>query len=191
MSTLLEWARTSEQAVISVMGPHAGEDSAVIFTRKINDIANVGRTFWLHRSVKAAPERVRHLIREPSPIFFIAPSSSAGARPTTSTESATEFSADAVIWQPLPKGLSPVTGKIGRYGAYAFVFSDIELCHNKETLDLWEYADGDAAVRFRLGSSTCPVRRKDTSSCPHRMLSRERRIMAVGKLVEPYAVRAH
>lgn len=34
MSTLLEWARTSEQAVISVMGPHAGEDSAVIFTRK-------------------------------------------------------------------------------------------------------------------------------------------------------------
>lgn len=141
-----------------------------------DDIANVGRTFWL---------------REPSPIFFIAPSSSAGARPTTSTESATEFSADAVIWQPLPKGLSPVTGKIGRYGAYAFVFSDIELCHNKETLDLWEYADGDAAVRFRLGSSTCPVRRKDTSSCPHRMLSRERRIMAVGKLVEPYAVRAH
>ena len=37
----------NQYCLLSVMGPHAGETPEVIFERKINDIKNIGKTFWL------------------------------------------------------------------------------------------------------------------------------------------------
>jgi 1,2-phenylacetyl-CoA epoxidase PaaB subunit len=57
--------RTQEYNLFSVMGPHAGENSDAIFARKITDIRNAGRTFWVVRSHKAKPavepERIPHV----------------------------------------------------------------------------------------------------------------------------------
>jgi hypothetical protein len=50
---------TQEYNLFSVMGPHAGESSAAIFARKIADVRNVGRTFWVVRSHKAKPDMIQ------------------------------------------------------------------------------------------------------------------------------------
>jgi len=47
--------------VISVMGPHAGESENEIFIRKIQDIHNIGRSFWLMKSHQSKPKMVQEL----------------------------------------------------------------------------------------------------------------------------------
>lgn len=87
-------------SVVSVMGPHAGEDSDTIFTRKIADIRNAGRTFWVIRSHKAKPNTIQAIgsaIRERSGdslCAFLAPSSPGGAVPTKTSSAATKYSND-------------------------------------------------------------------------------------------------
>ncbi len=83
-----EMMETQEYSVISVMGPHAGEDSTAIFARKIADIHNVGRTFWVIRSHKAKPNMIQRIAaatraRSNEPLCaFLSPSAPGGAVPT-------------------------------------------------------------------------------------------------------------
>ena len=100
---------------------------------------------------------------------------------------ATEYSADALRWLALPLGIGSVTGRLDS-AATALVFdrlaTDVE-----SVLDLWRYADAaspDLPVRFKLGMSTICALRQNTASHPHRMKSRYRGIVAVGRLMEPY-----
>ena len=45
--TPLSIALAQPVGIVSVMGPHAQEDSDAIFARKTADVARVGVTFWL------------------------------------------------------------------------------------------------------------------------------------------------
>jgi hypothetical protein len=187
--------KTQEYSLFSVMGPHAGEDSDAILARKIADIRNAGRTFWVIRSHKAKPAMVqaigmtvRSRSREPL-CAFVAPSSPGGAVPTTTSSTATEYSADRCEWQTLLSGITPVTGQISS-NTCALVFDQLCL-QDSAGVDLWHYADffdPDQPVRIQQGASTVGVVRGDTSTHPRRMKSHLRRIMAVGRLVEPFAV---
>ena len=187
--------RTQEYSVLSVMGPHAGEDSDAIFARKICDIRNAGRTFWVIRSHKAKPDMiqtissvVRNKAAEPV-CAFLAPSSPGGAVPTKTSSAATEYSADRSKWQALPADITPVTGQM-MSNTCALVFD--QLCLRESTVvDLWQYADffkPEQPVKFRQGASTVGVLRGNTSTHPDRMKSHLRQVMAVGRLVEPFAV---
>lgn len=172
-----------DRIVLSVMGPHAGESSNAIFARKMSDISTVGYTLWLCRSPAANPDRTRDF--DAREIWFLEPSTQNGARPTTESAVACEFF-DGRGWSALPERLSPVTGLLSR-GAYAFKMSRIDLCTGR-FVDLWQYASDGEPVRFRLGASTLLAAPKDTSKDEGRMQSRMRRVIAVGTLVEPYAV---
>ena len=100
-----------------------------------------------------------------------------------------EYSQDSKVWQPLPEGLSPVTGRLDR-NSFALVFDKIELC-NSEQLDLWNYSDFsdmNSSVKFIIGSSTICASRSNTKSQQQRMKSRYREIIAVARLAEPYGV---
>lgn len=177
---LLATALTADCVVLSVMGPHAGEDEGRIFARKIADVEATGRTFWLHRSPRARPDVVRR--SRPTFVLFITPAIASGARPTNETASATEYAADGVQWTPIPPDHSPVTGKLP---ASALVLSGLTQCDG--VIDLWTYADAESSeepVRLRLGASTVLARRGDTSGHPDRMTSRKRRVLAVGSLAE-------
>jgi hypothetical protein len=109
---------TQPYNVISVMGPHAGEDSTAIFARKIADTHNVGRTLWVIRSHKAKPDMIQWIAaasraRSNDPLCaFLVPSSLGGSAPTKTAETASKYSADQSEWQALPAGMSPVTGQI-------------------------------------------------------------------------------
>jgi hypothetical protein len=188
--SLLDEARKASQCVISVMGPHAGEDASAILERKVADCEVVGRTFWVAKSAKARPPQVQTLCSAgPSYVIFVEPAGPGGTRPTMESESAAEFSQDRVVWRPLPRGINPVTGQMDD-SAVALVLggltTDVE-----GTVDLWGYADGSdlsKPIKFILGQSTVCAVKKDMSAHPQRMKSRFRSAVAVARLVEPYCV---
>lgn len=64
---LLDEALRAPKCVISVMGAHAGEDSAAIFSRKIRDCREIGRTFWVAKSAKAHPAQVQAICKRRTP----------------------------------------------------------------------------------------------------------------------------
>jgi hypothetical protein len=82
-----------------------------------------------------------------------------------------------------------VTGKLDK-AATSLVFDKIET-YIDATLDLWNYAeafDVHKPIKFILGCSTICAIRKDMKVIPDRMKSRYRKIVAVGRIVEPYSV---
>lgn len=188
--TLTEAALTCPQCVLSVMGDHAGEDADAIFTRKKNDITRTGKTFWLMRSPKARPAQVQEICKTiPAYTIFVEPATKGGARPTTKEGVAKEYSYDGVLWQWLPEGLSPVTGKLDT-GATALVF-DMMTTDVSGTLDLWnygEFSDIQKPLKFILGCSTVCAVRNDTKAHLEKMKSRYRGIAAVARLADPYCV---
>jgi hypothetical protein len=109
---------TQDYSVLSVMGPHAGEESGAIFARKIADIREVGRTFWVIRSHKAKPDMIQTIGTSVCSgsgerlCAFLAPSSPGGAVPTKTSGAAIEYSADRSKWNTIPVGISPVTGQM-------------------------------------------------------------------------------
>jgi hypothetical protein len=180
--------------IFSVIGPHAGEDQEAIFNRKARDIDRTGTTFWLIRSYEAKPNIVQRLCwtaRQESSnsyCYFIEPSSRMGASPTKCAYAATCYSQDSINWTSLPRGLTPVTGRIDN-GAYALVFNQIDLCNS--IIDLWDYAnfvDPSDPIRLRQGASTICAVKEDTSTHPKRMRKNKRVVTAVAKLAEPFAV---
>ena len=189
--SLLGEALRAPKCVISVMGAHAGEDAAAIFSRKIDDCREVGRTFWVAKSAKARPTQVQATCGDSSGyVIFVEPATPGGARPTKESDSASEFSPDRVTWLPLPSGIGPVTGQMDNSAA-ALIFDRLTTDLDDRTLDLWRYADAADAERplkFILGLSTACAVQKDMSEHPKRMKSRYRRIVAVARLAEPYCV---
>jgi hypothetical protein len=186
---------TPRYSVLSVMGPHAGEDSDEIFARKIADIRNAGKTFWVIRSHKAKPNMIQTIgsaarDRATEPLCaFLEPSSPGGSVPTKTRCAAAEYSADLSKWEKLPPGIGPITGQMTR-SACALVFDQLALCE-LAVLDLWHYADAfnqEQPVKIRQGASTVGVFGRDTSAHPDRMKSHIRQIIAVGRLIEPFAV---
>ena len=182
-------------AMLSVMGPHAGEDADAIFTRKIADIQKVGKTYWLIHSYKAKPNMVQHICDIASRLdanvrcYFLAPSSQGGASPTLRSAPANYYSTDNTNWNPLPQDLSPVTGHITG-SACALVFSELHI-EPTAMLDLWQYSDGldqERPIIIRQGASTVCAFRKDMALHPAKMKSHIRRVDAVGTLTAPYAV---
>lgn len=180
----------SNRLVLSVMGPHAGEDESSIFNRKISDIQKVGQTLWVCQSPAARPDRILPFFEKTAVanIVFLAPSSPNGARPTTSAQQMSQSSMDGVVWKSIDARLGPVTGFANRF-AYSFVLSSIDLLKDPIFIDLWQYVvDNDKPARFKLGASTLLAKHGDSSTLSTRMKSRMRRILAIGVLDWPYSV---
>jgi hypothetical protein len=190
MMSQLEKVLAHKQCVISVMGDHAGEGVGAIFKRKKSDIERTGKTFWLMRSPKARPAHVQQICTPiPAYTIFVEPATKGGARPTIKEDTAKEYSADGIQWHHLPKGLSPVTGKLDK-GATTLVF-DMLTTDINGNLDLWNYGsllDINKPIRFILGCSTVCAVRKDMMTHPDKMKSRYRGIVAVARLAHPYCV---
>lgn len=188
--TELENALASSKCIISVMGEHAGEGANRIFARKISDIEQTGKTFWVVRSPKSRPAHVQKLCAASSVYtIFIEPATKGGARPTLEADAAKEYSRDRAQWHPLPIGLGPVTGKLDN-AATALVFDTLTI-DVSGVLDLWEYSeDSDlhTPLKFILGRSTVCAVRRESRDHPQKMKSRYRDIVAVARMKEPFCV---
>jgi hypothetical protein len=190
MTTLVEDVLACSHCIVSVMGDHAGESPDAIFNRKMADIEKIGKTFWLIRSPKAKSAQVQGLCKTTQAYaIFVEPATKGGARPTIAEDPTKEYSNDRVLWNPLPNGLSPVTGKL-ESSATALVFDQMATGVSG-TLDLWDYgelSDINRPLRFSLGCSTVCAVRMDTKSHSEKMKSRYRGIVAIARLATPYCV---
>lgn len=187
--------KENNYSLLSVMGPHAGEDSDTIFARKIEDIRKAGRTFWVVRSHKAKPDMIQTIgatawgMSGDPLCAFISPSSPGGAVPTRTASAAVEYSADRSEWKAMPHGITPVTGQLTP-STCALVFDQLRL-PTGAAVDLWQYADffdPESPVRIRQGASTLGVTRRDTSEHSDRMKSHFRQVIAVGRLTHPFGI---
>lgn len=187
--SLFEMARESSKCILSVMGPHAGENPEEIFKRKKKDIERVKKTFWLINSNSINPCEIQEYCKSNKRlyIFFINPSAVKAARPAIMNIPAVEYSTDRQTWIYLPEGLSKVTGRLTQ-GTKTLIMDKLEMC-DKETIDLWDYAENSevlTAIRFRLGNSTIFAKKCNASRCDNIMISRYREIYAVGRLCEHF-----
>ncbi len=154
-SELLSSCLAAPALVVSVIGPHANESVDAIFKRKMDDVRSIGQTLWLVTSSKVNPLDVQAMCQLSSIGYVVFVESSGAPRPTTTGTAASRYSADHRIWQRLPSGLSPVTGKLGR-SAKAFIFDSLELCQG-EPFDMWAYGeqpDGNTPLNTKIGQST-------------------------------------
>jgi len=183
--------------VVSIVGGHAGELLSEIFGRKMMDIENCGKTFWVVRSYKIVPQDVRRLCVRSNrkggkptsvKIYFLDSVSSSGARPTTTSKLAKEYSKGKKCWKKFPKGLSAVSGKIDS-ATSCFVLDSLKF--ESKTFDIWQYEDafnrGDP-IRFGLGYSTVCALKFDMTTHNERMKKRYRGVVASARLVYPYCV---
>lgn len=183
--------------IISIIGPHAGENEEEIFERKMMDIRNIGETFWVTKSSRVSPKIVQHFFymtretkQEDIYVVFLEGSTRGAARPTKVAESATLYSADLVEWIEIPNSMTPVTGKLDRR-ANAFIFDSMEMADENAVVDLWNYVDfldPEQPLKIRLGASTVCVIRKNTSGQTGKIRSRFRRVVAFARLKHPYYV---
>ena len=84
--------------------------------------------------------------------------------------------------------ICPVTGKIDN-NAYALVLDLLETVDDVK-IDLWEYTDylTHGPVKIIRGASTIRAVREDTKNHHDKIKSRNRKVIAVGKLCDPFCV---
>ncbi len=178
--------------IFSVVGFHAGESEEEIFNRKRKEIADVGESFWLINSFKARTEIIQKFCRtaleDNKEIYciFLEASQRGSAKPTKFKSHASEFSSDKINWSKIPKKIK-VTGRINK-NTTALILKTLEFNKNTNVkFDLWNYSDflnDSAPIKFTQGASTvCAVRNYKRG-----MKSRFRRVVAFGKLKNPFAV---
>ncbi|MEA3508437.1 MAG: hypothetical protein U9R40_05940 [Synergistota bacterium] len=193
-----------QNGIISVMGPHAGENCETIFARKIKDIQETEITFWLINSFASRPGTVqkycKRILQEQQNVFclFVEPAQRGGAAPAVEAIQANAYSGDrGETWNNFPSGLSPVTGRIRQnsQNTCALVFDEIKTFEkDRPVVDLWKYArfqnneHHGQAIRFRQGCSTICAFDKDTRTAPERMRCRFRGVLAIARLSDPFGV---
>jgi len=169
------------------MGAHAGEFPKEIFSRKIDDIKKTGKTFWVISSYKANPtiiQKMKKLTYEDVYCVFIEASTKGGARPTTQSKQAVQYSEDKQNWNSFSKDLTPVTGNIAK-NSHAIVFDELKLSNEKSKINLWDYAEfdnEDEPIFPKQGTSTICCIKKNMSESSKKIKSNLRDIIAIGRL---------
>jgi hypothetical protein len=174
-----------------VIGHHAGESESEIFSRKKDEIKKAGKSFWLIKSFKAKTQHIQEICKKASDenreihCVFVQASQKGGARPTKIDSVANRFSKDNASWNDIPDGIK-VTGKIDN-SATALVLASLDIINENINLDLWNYSDFldiSKPVKIMQGASTVCCFKEFKEG----MKSRYRKIIAVGRLEEPFAV---
>lgn len=189
MENILE---THPNIIISVIGPHAGEDLSTIFTRKIKDTTTCGYTYWISKSRVISPEIISSFQKESKDdlyMIFIKTSMNSYGKDTLHSESATKAQ-EKNGWQEIDPKLSPVTGKMPTYG---LKFDNICVLDQKYKIDLKNYCEWDMdankrnnPVKIMMGKSTICVRKSEKKQ---EMKNGIREIVAYAKLAEPFCLK--
>lgn len=190
---IIQNAKDAKRCIISVMGPHAGENNENIFNRKINDIMRLGFSYWIIRSSGAKVETVQAFFEgeDNAYVIFVTPSTSSAAIPTASSQPARLISFDGHFWKKIPDEMSPVTGRIDKMTC-GLVLDHLEYYPTAPVdLDLSNYCDPASTskgITIMQGRSTVVAQKVAGQILQIKMKSIARKIIGVGKLKYPYAV---
>jgi hypothetical protein len=127
MNEDIQKSKAASNIVISVMGPHCGDSPEEIFQRKLEDIDNLGITFWSMKSHKAKPDLVQGMVRRnrgiETYVILIDPSTPNGSKDTKPGKDieARQYSPDRFYWDSFNEKMNKVTVN-PRGNAFAFKF---------------------------------------------------------------------
>ena len=168
--------------IFSIVGVHASETPKIIFNRKIQDVKNIGQTFWIMRSNLANPNIVQNFCSNSEvEVYFIAPATVAG--PTKIGKKYSFYSSDKINWDPIPNGISDVTGS-----GYALIMDKLELVEGKE-VDLNQFVEYQTklALKFsNVAGTLCCIPLDVTNKQNKIKTNRIRKVHAIGRLKKPY-----
>lgn len=187
----------SQYAIVSIVGSHAGADLQSIVDVKQRDIIAHKFCYWVLMSHKAKPDVIRFICSGgPVKCYFIhaAGTSKArpmgNARPTTTRDIASMRSVDKLKWEPMPAGMSEVTGRLGAKGnGYGLVLGNIEVHLPGTVLDIAKFSESmdenePRPLGILPGCSTICCVEKDEPQFP----IKSRSLFATGTLVYPFCV---
>lgn len=180
--------------IISVIGPHAGEDIDSIFTRKINDIKKCNYTYWICKSRAISPEIITAFQAFNNPfelfIIFIKTANNSLGKDTNISDKAQYFKEEDQ-WVSLDQKLSPLTGKMPTNG---FKLGEINVVKEK-WINLNEYlewspekAKNGKPIQIMMGKSTlCII--KANQKTRNEMKNSVREIVGYARLITPYCLK--
>jgi hypothetical protein len=186
MVTLLQSALAAPTLILASSGAHAQEGWRNIITRKSADIETVKHTVWVVNSNAARPDAVQSFCGDNGAryVLFVSRVRDAKSGPGTLRDNrAEQYSVDGKTWAALHKRLGHVTGDIKR-STTGFWFDALEE-RPAGSLDLGSFTkhqDDQALARFWPSDSAYLVR------CPGGVRNGNYQILAVGRLVSPFAV---
>jgi len=184
----------SDLAIISIVGPHGGDDLDKIINKKQWDVSKHGFAFWMTRSVNLSPQTLQSFgaLDSITCLFITASGVSknkphGNAKATKTVDSASEFSMDKQVWESVPQDFT-ITGKLKDGRGYGIVISELERCEEDiDLLDWSNYFKPNQMVSFnQFVSSVCSIK-KQLPVLVH-MPSRKRKVLAKAKLVSPFGV---
>lgn len=146
--------------IISVIGPHAGEELDYIISRKKSDIEKFGFTFWFFKKNYLCNDK---LILEYKPIIvnFLAPKVKGTAKDTKVAKIAQQYSLDNINWVDIPPDMSSVTGNIHK-NSIALMISG--LVYSKTGIFLSGYQNAkDSPIKLNQFSSTQVIKEVTSS----------------------------
>ena len=177
--------------MISVVEPHVVE-LGKIFSEKRAEIKKNGMAYWTYRSDTDMVAEVQHLgiaALGRVPCYFLSVGKGYDPQHLTSArrnKAETHYSVDRKTWYQLPGRVPSNSESV----VCALVLDEVAP-RSGNWFDLWEYGnfkDPECPVRFSRAGSTVGAVLSDTSAHPKRMKTNPRPLLAVGYLVEPYAV---
>jgi hypothetical protein len=194
--TFEEILKQKKVVVLSILGPHAGEQPDEFMERKIKDVSKVGHTFWYARSYKCKPhiaQQFGNIDPELYVLFLGSERNIIAGEPTKSCEAARACNADRnnpAKWETLHKHLSPVTGRMDT-GAHGLKLDQLQLVKGVVIADMLDFAEpieGEyRPVKTGQGHSTVPAYIKSMHKHPGAKPKR-RRVYAIGRLTAPFGV---
>lgn len=174
-----------DRIVISVVGPHAGENYGAIIKRKRKEISDTKYCFWYINSYVARPDTIQNFFNgiNDSYCLFI---ESVGKKDenTITRDTAREYSIDGKNWEKIPPTVK-VTGLLNK-GATALIIDELESLDAKINFNIKEYynylnSEKDKQLILQ-GKSTVCCKKKECKE------NRSRKILAIGHLIKPYGV---
>eukprot|EP01006_Ploeotia_vitrea_P051800 TRINITY_DN67604_c11_g5_i1.p1 TRINITY_DN67604_c11_g5~~TRINITY_DN67604_c11_g5_i1.p1 ORF type:complete len:237 (-),score=13.22 TRINITY_DN67604_c11_g5_i1:171-881(-) len=194
--------------LLAIAGPHAGCTEDSCWQAKIDDINNIGETYWNVFSPKARADAVRRLCQKAEAaaeetetssdegrvwVYFLGASSKGGAKMTHTRNVATHWAVDKTAddWKPFNPKMSALSGKISAQTC-ALRFDKLEYIEDEGLhVDLWDYGEFEAPekpVKFNQGTCMQVVQQHDNSGHKDRMKSHIRPVCARARLADPFAV---
>jgi len=171
--------------LISVVGGHANESLNDILKRKLQDIHYCNKTYWLLRSHQATRQKIQEFANNKTHLYCVFISSTSPSNSNTKTDDiVSKISSDGNLWENVEHNLSKITGKIDKMSVALVIQSIIKPYDYLIDLNKYNNFFKQETVKMYIGGSTICSIKNDSNN----QTSKPRKIIAIAKLIPPFAV---
>lgn len=205
MESEIQRALCANRAIIHIMGDHSGDQADDIIDYKMKDVTERGAKFtlWAQHSPRAKPDTVRAFCSAGDDVYLYLIGNLSQRRKYSGAQTiahvpATEYSDGdrlAGKWHPVRdlgiKAVKDNPAFLRKANGRALVLGQLHVLTDRPRIHFGDWAemsaDGPQVVRTYQGNHVLCAEKRDMRAL-EQMKSCERTIVAVARLVKPYAV---